>query len=155
MNNSSICADSSLLIKLTIGENDSEKAEAKWLEWNEKRIDVVAPRLILYEFVSALWQGVRRKAIEFQLAEEVLVRLLDLPLIISDSPLHASALRLSNDFGLPSSYDAHYLALAQELDCEFWTADERLYNAVRDSFPLIRWLGAAEALTEDQPDEDR
>lgn len=155
MNNSSVCADSSLLIKLTIRENDSEKAEAKWLEWNEKRIDVVAPRLILYEFVSAVWQGVRRKAIEFQPAEEVLVRLLDLPLIISDSPLHAGALRLSSDLGLPSASDAHYLALAQERDCQFWTADERLYNAVRDRFPLIRWLGSAQPLTEDQPDEDR
>jgi len=24
---------------------------------------------------------------------------------------------------------------------EFWTADERLYNAVRGAFPAIRWLG--------------
>jgi predicted nucleic acid-binding protein len=38
-------------------------------------------------------------------------------------------------------YDAHYLALAEMMEGEFRTADERLYNAVRDDFPNIRWLG--------------
>ena len=27
------------------------------------------------------------------------------------------------------------------LEAEFWTADERLYNAVRQDFPHIHWLG--------------
>ena len=37
--------------------------------------------------------------------------------------------------------DAYYLALAEMERCEFWTADERLYNSVKDGFPLIHWLG--------------
>ena len=40
-----------------------------------------------------------------------------------------------------ATYDSHYLALAEHLDCRFWTADERLYNAAKDQFPRIRWLG--------------
>jgi len=34
-----------------------------------------------------------------------------------------------------------YLALAELMKAEFWTADERLCNAVRKEFPHIRWLG--------------
>jgi predicted nucleic acid-binding protein len=63
--------------------------------------------------------------------------------IIRTQDAHRDALRLARRLGLRSTYDAHYLALADDLDCEFWTADERLYNAVRERFPLIRWLGAA------------
>jgi predicted nucleic acid-binding protein len=27
------------------------------------------------------------------------------------------------------------------LGCELWTADERLYNAVKDELPWVKWLG--------------
>jgi hypothetical protein len=34
-------------------------------------------------------------------------------------------------FSLPATYDAHYLALAERENCEFWTADTRLFNAIK------------------------
>lgn len=37
-----------------------------------------------------------------------------------------SAFELVNQFNLPASYDAHYLALAQHLNCDFYTGDKRL-----------------------------
>ena len=40
-----------------------------------------------------------------------------------------------------AAYDAHYLALAEMLGCEFWNADERLYNTVKDELPWVKWLG--------------
>ena len=60
---------------------------------------------------------------------------------ICQSPVPIRAFELATRFRRPAAYDAHYLALAEHLACPFWTADERLYNSVRDSFPLIRWLG--------------
>lgn len=33
-----------------------------------------------------------------------------------------------------------YLALAQELDCPFWTADYRLYRVTRDTLPGVNLL---------------
>ena len=32
--------------------------------------------------------------------------------------------------GRASTYDCYYLALADSMDCEYWTADERFYDAV-------------------------
>ena len=51
------------------------------------------------------------------------------------------AFDLAARFDRPAAYDAHYLALAEMMEGEFWTADGRLYNAIREYFPRIRWLG--------------
>lgn len=37
-------------------------------------------------------------------------------------------------------YDASYLAVAHLYDCELWTADGRLYNAVHSKLPWVRWI---------------
>jgi predicted nucleic acid-binding protein len=60
---------------------------------------------------------------------------------VADEDSHRRSLALAAELDIASAYDAHYLALAEELDCELWTADSRLYNAVRDRFPRIRMLG--------------
>ena len=41
------------------------------------------------------------------------------------------ALDWAERLGQARAYDATYLALAEELDAEFWTADRRLANAAR------------------------
>jgi predicted nucleic acid-binding protein len=40
-----------------------------------------------------------------------------------------------------SVYDSWYLSLAEEIGCEFWTADRRLYNAVKDNLGFVKWIG--------------
>ena len=74
-----------------------------------------------------------RRALEEAMSLDI--RYLDPP----DLPLRA--FELAARLRRPAAYDAHYLALAEHLECPFWTADERLYNAVRNDFPSIRWLG--------------
>jgi predicted nucleic acid-binding protein len=41
----------------------------------------------------------------------------------------------------PTAYDAQYLAVAERHQADFWTADERLFNALNGKFPHIDWLG--------------
>ena len=40
-----------------------------------------------------------------------------------------------------SVYDSWYLDLAERAGCHFWTADHRLYNAVKERVSCVRWLG--------------
>jgi predicted nucleic acid-binding protein len=54
----------------------------------------------------------------------------------------ARALTLASSHSVPSTYDCYYLALAESHDCEFWTADERFFNAVRAREERVRWVGA-------------
>lgn len=46
-----------------------------------------------------------------------------------------------DDYGLPAVYDAIYLALADQLGYEFWTADRRLIRIVAGKLDNVRWIG--------------
>jgi len=48
---------------------------------------------------------------------------------------------MATRLNLPAAYDAYYLALAEMLGCEFWTADKKLCNTVKDSLPWVKFLG--------------
>jgi predicted nucleic acid-binding protein len=44
-----------------------------------------------------------------------------------------------------SAYDSYYLVLAQALECDFWTADKRLFNALQET--RLGWVHWIEELT--------
>ena len=56
----------------------------------------------------------------------------------SDGELHERAIHLAERYSLNAAYDAHYLALADRLGAEFWTADRRLANSVRHELEWVR-----------------
>ena len=55
--------------------------------------------------------------------------------------IQESALEFATRFNRPKAYDAQYLALADLLGCELWTADRRLVSAVAGKLPWVRWIG--------------
>jgi predicted nucleic acid-binding protein len=57
-----------------------------------------------------------------------------------DDALLKEAYELAVRFNRPRTYDTQYMALAERLNCEFWTADERLVNSTQGQFDHIRWL---------------
>ena len=72
----------------------------------------------------------------------MLTRLLLYPVeFFEDDALLKSAYELADEFNRPRAYDAQYLELAKRSSCEFWTADECLFNAVKDRSRSIHWLG--------------
>ncbi|CAD7783931.1 MAG: hypothetical protein KCCBMMGE_02340 [Candidatus Methanoperedenaceae archaeon GB37] len=54
--------------------------------------------------------------------------------------MHRYALKLAKSFSLPTTYDAHYLALAERLGAEFWTTDKRLVRTVQKVISWVRLL---------------
>jgi predicted nucleic acid-binding protein len=58
--------------------------------------------------------------------------------LYGDEQLHRRALALAERFSLPAAYDVHYLALADWLGGEFWTADRKLARAVGGELPWVR-----------------
>jgi predicted nucleic acid-binding protein len=54
-------------------------------------------------------------------------------------------MELAHELQRPAVYDTHYLALADILGCDLWTADERFFNSVKEWQPRIRWLGEFKA----------
>jgi predicted nucleic acid-binding protein len=48
---------------------------------------------------------------------------------------------LAKEFNLPVCYDMQYLAVAELADCELWTLDKRLVNAVHGKNKRVKWIG--------------
>jgi predicted nucleic acid-binding protein len=143
MPNWPICVDASVVVALVAPESQSERALTLWTTWMSRETQVVAPGLLRYELASALWRKAVRGLMQMEDARRALEVALSLDITFLDPPeLPLKAFDLASRLNRPTTYDMCYLALTEIVGGEFWTADERLYNAVREAFPAIRWLGA-------------
>jgi predicted nucleic acid-binding protein len=138
-----VIVDASVALKWVMDEDDSDKAAALLSRWFVRETTVLAPVLLMYELTNAIYQHVRRGEIDrddtSQTLDDALLRFLELD-SPGDSSLSRRAMELAQQYRLPATYDAHYLALAEREDCEYWTADARLWNAVKGKLPWVHWL---------------
>ena len=140
--NSQICVDAGILLKLVLQEPDSHLAEALWQSWISKGVQPVAPQLFPFEVTAVLRKLTHRGILEATLAEKALKTALafDVSLQTFDG-IHVRAWQLDTEFDRPTAYDTHYLALAEHLECAFWTADQKLFNAMSQKLDWVYWLG--------------
>ncbi len=142
MSAAEVVVDASLALKWVVEEPYSAEARTLLEDWRTRRRRLLAPTLFLYEVANALARRMQRRQFTLEQAKERLRFFLESgPLLRQIGALHARALELVERFGLPTAYDAHYLALAESQRCECWTADERLWNAVKAELPWLRWIG--------------
>lgn len=140
--NGLVVIDASLAVKWLVEEIDTEKADALSRLWITSGIQPAAPYLMPVEAANALY----RKVVQQQLALDEALRLLERLAAIGielmePRGLHRRAIELAGSLLQGAVYDAHYLALAQILDCELWTADERFFRTATSRFPEIHWIG--------------
>lgn len=134
---SPVCVDVGILVRLLTAQDDGT-IRGLWSRWEEEGRPLIAPRLLRYEVTNALHRLRLAHALSEDVTREALRSALDLPVDIADDPgLHPHALDLAGRFGLPATYDAHYLALAEREGADLWTTDRRLANAVRRAFPWV------------------
>lgn len=144
---STVVVDASTAIKWVVVESDSPLARALLAEWQAQGYIMLAPVLFAYEVTNILRQQVRKGTMTASEAEagQLLVFAQGLSLDTPDQAgyvtLNERALNLTNQLNLLAAYDAQYLALAERERCEYWTADQRLWNAVKTHVPWVRWLG--------------
>jgi predicted nucleic acid-binding protein len=135
--------DTSILIAFSLTDEPLNKHAEQFL--NTVIYDgtlLVAPRLLRSEVVATIRKAVYQQRITYLRGHEVLQELLAYPVTFyEDDALLESAYKLAEQFNRPRAYDTQYLALAERLGCDVWTADERLFNAVQGKFPNIYWLG--------------
>ena len=61
--------------------------------------------------------------------------------LLETAGLHSRALELASQLDQGAVYDAHYLALAEALGCDLWTADARFYRAALPAAGNVRCAG--------------
>lgn len=138
-----ICVDASVAIKLVLDEERSDRARALYSTAVQTSKPIVGPPLLPLEVTNILRQRMRtRDGLSLFAATQHLDDFLALRIEFHDpAGLHFQALVLADALGLPETYDAHYLALAEHLGCELWTDDQRLMRRVATSLPFVRWIG--------------
>jgi len=138
-----LVVDASFAFRLILPGPQQGQFQSLVTQWMDDGYELVAPTLWVYEMTSALCKVVRFSEL---LPKEgrralALAQRLEMQLLPPDD----DQIRLAFDWTIrlnrAAAYDSFYLALAETLKCELWTADKRLYNAV--NLPWVRWAFAA------------
>jgi len=102
-----------------------------------------APALWAYETTSAIAKAVHFGEITEKEAHQILQKLnsLGVRLFIADAEQNLATFEWTLRLKRASAYDSYYLVLAQALECDFWTADKRLFNALQDTHLVwVHWI---------------
>jgi len=128
--NNYVVVDASLVLKLVLPEPYSETAQTLWMAWIASDIEICAPCHLEFETVSVIRNRVYRNLLTAEQGAAAYHALLEHEItLMHPEGLHERAWQFAETYHRPTAYDAYYLALADELDCEFWTADDRLIRA--------------------------
>lgn len=101
-------------------------------------IQLFAPHLYIYELTNGVVSAVNRQRIESMHGAQILRRLL-----LAGVSLQAPPVGRTYDIALEynlSAYDGSYVALAEALTADLWTADRKLYESAVGGLPWVRWI---------------
>jgi predicted nucleic acid-binding protein len=141
VNSTRVCVDASLILKLFLAESDSAVVDDLWATWLNDATELLAPVHLAYEVTSVIRNRVHRDLLGLEDGEKAVQAFQAQPItLVPPGPFHHRAWALAEQFQRPTLYDAYYLALAESADCELWTADERLVNAVGGKLTWLRSL---------------
>ena len=137
-----VCVDASVILRYVL-QPENESIQSLWQSWISDEVSLVAPSLLFYEVTNALYQQQRNKVLSAETIWETLELSLDLPItLVNEANLHLKAREIAMRFNLPATYDAHYLALAEWMEIDLWTADARLVNALKPF--KVKWVKGIE-----------
>jgi len=141
MSSSIVCVDASFVARLFMGPGEDEA----WKlvdHWIENGTAIHAPTLLVYELTNVVHRYHRAGFLSAVSAELVRDAVAGLPLTLEPhDSLGRMALRIAGAAGMPATYDAFYLALAERYDADLWTADRRLAAGAGEYASRVRLLG--------------
>ena len=137
-----VVVDASVAFKWLVEEEDSDNATDLARFWDDEGFQPAAPYLMLFEVANVLHRRAMRGDLEVEAAVSLMQDLLSVGVeFYHPAGLHARVLESASLLRQGAAYDARYPALAETLDCEFWTADERFYRVAVPVARYVRWIG--------------
>ena len=137
-----VCVDANLILASLVPDPFSQKAARLLAQWQRQGQTLIAPTLLAFEVTANLRRFVYTQALTMEEGDEALRYFLRLPIRLSaQRGIFPLAFKLAQEFNRPRAYDSTYLALAQLRRCDFWTADERLYNSVSAKLSWVHFAG--------------
>lgn len=138
-----VVVDASLALKWVLEEEDSPVAKSLLQKWTGDDVEIIAPALFAYEVTSILYRRAVTNKLSYDDASEGLKKLFAMGVILEFSDYEQrsiQAMTFARQFGLPAAYDAQYISLAFHEDCQYWTADVKLWNAVQGKLNWVHLL---------------
>jgi predicted nucleic acid-binding protein len=140
---SAIVVDANIAIRAVLPVVEKSAILEVFASWRQSRRLIFAPDILLPEAVSVIRRSVYERWIteaEGKDAVEDVFRL-GVEVVPSDAGLCQAALSWSGRLGQSKAYDGFYLAVAERMGAELWTADERLRNRARQlGLDWVRWI---------------
>jgi len=139
----SLVADCSVIVKWKLQqEPQAQEAKEVLLDWQAQAVQLHAPSLLSAEIMSALLRAFRQRRVTEPDAIDAVRDLLSFPFVLWEmkSSLVLSAFEIAKRFN-QRSYDCIYTALAEQESVDFWTGDQRLFNALHQHFSFVHWIG--------------
>ncbi len=143
----SLVIDANLVASLVLPLPYSSLATRRITAWKQGGIALHAPLLLEYELIAILRKAVIADWLTTDVAVEAMKKVTNLNILCVPPTveLHKHALLWAEQLGHSKTYDAHYLALADQLRAELWTADRRLANGARQAGAAwVHWIGESE-----------
>jgi predicted nucleic acid-binding protein len=132
--------DASVSAKWYFPEAGNEAADLLLAERMTGERELLAPDLIVPEFVTVLWKRVRRQECSRAAAEAILTLWeVDRPSLVASSHLATRAFQLATTLD-QSVYDCLYLALALGIEAPLVTADLQLARAARSAAAQVELI---------------
>lgn len=122
------CVDASVIVRHVTSKTVTDL----WESWMQADARIVAPSLLYYEVTNGLYRYQKAGILPSEAVEKALTAALALPIeLVSNAELHSRAKKAAVKYNLSATYDAHYLALAEWMGIELWTADKKLVNTLK------------------------
>jgi len=123
-----IVLDANLIAALVLQLPYAPAVDTKMLEWNKLGARFAAPALWSYEVGAALRKAIVTGFVAKGGLDAMVTQVwtLDIESIPNSPALQRRALAWAERLGQSKAYDGAYLAVAEALGAEFWTADRGL-----------------------------
>ncbi len=143
MNLDKVCVDASLALTWLLNVQKDDRADNLRKQWERSSIELICPPMFHSEVTSVLREEVFFKRLSDEEGEEAFRLFSLIQISIIDSPaIYRKAWELAKEYNLPRTYDMQYLAVAETENCDFWTLDRKLFNAVSGKNKRVKWVGS-------------
>ncbi len=138
-----ICIDASVVGRLISSDEQVERLNSRYEEARLAGENFFAPHLLPFEVASLLQKKRIRKILTSAEALGALHQFQEMQIeMVFFDGLIDRCMALAEAYGSELTvYDASYLAVAEHLKADFWTADRPLFDAVSVNFPKIHFIG--------------
>jgi len=128
--------DASFAVSILLPHPSQDKNLILFRQWIRDGVIFCAPHLWVYEVTSAISKMVHFRRVEPERGKKALLFLKSsrVRLFPSTDDQIDRAFYWTQRLNRAAAYDSFYLALAESLACELWTADQKLVNAANEDW---------------------